>query len=70
MGGSAVIYAATKRLARKLALPLTLEPKLAPARTGREPPTHSLDESPLELAFVCAVVIVLKLVYGLDGRKR
>jgi RNA polymerase I-specific transcription initiation factor RRN7 len=70
LGGDATLYTATKRAARMLKLPLTLEPRLAPARGGRAPPTHALDEAPPELALMGAAVVVLKLAYGLDGHKR
>ena len=54
-------------------MPLTLHPSLAPAlvqRRGTDPRRHKSDNVPPELALVGALVVVLKLVYGLDGRER
>ena len=37
---------------------------------GHEPQFHKLDNAPVEVALAATVVIVVKLVYGLDGTKR
>jgi len=35
-----------------------------------DPETHKFDNVPPEIALIAAVVVVLRLVYGLDGKKR
>jgi RNA polymerase I-specific transcription initiation factor RRN7 len=60
----------TKRIARELALPLTLHAVLAPQleRTrALDPKAFALDGIPPELALVGAAIVALKLVYGLSG---
>lgn len=74
----AILYALAKRLAKSpLSLPLTLHPYwLLPALLQEDysekykPSRHKSDNVPPELAFISCVVVVLKLVYGLDGRQR
>lgn len=68
-----MLYKLTKRLAHILSLPLTLHHSLAPAlksRRKRDPDSHKFDSVPPELAFVATCIVVLKMVYGLDGKKR
>lgn len=69
---TAVVYQHAKRLARVLGLPLVLHRALAPT-LGPAPAqamTHKLDDVAPEVALVACVIVVLKLVYGLDGQPR
>lgn len=69
----AVLYVHTKSLARMLSLPLTLHRVLAPPLVrlrADDPESHQLDDVPPEVALLAAALIVLKMVYGLDGRPR
>lgn len=62
-----------KTLAGYLSLPLTLHHTLAPtlvALKKDDPETHKFDNLPPEVALIATVVIVLRLVYGLDGKRR
>ena len=73
MSYSATLYMLTKRLAHILTLPLTLHHTLAPGLerlTAHDPLRHSYDNAPPEVSFVSAAIMVLKMVYGLDGRPR
>lgn len=70
---TATLYKLTKRLAYILSLPLTLHHSLAPAlksRNNRDADSHKFDNVPPELAFAATCIVVLKMVYGLDGKKR
>lgn len=70
---TATLYTLTKRLAHVLSLPLTLHHTLAPGLAQikrRDPEIHKYDNVPPELALVATAVIVLKMVYGLDGKVR
>lgn len=63
----------TKALGRVLSLPLTLHHSLAPTLKRvkqRDPDSHKYDSVPPEVAFVATSVIILKMVYGLDGSAR
>ncbi|KAL0949478.1 hypothetical protein HGRIS_009531 [Hohenbuehelia grisea] len=73
MGGTPSLYILTKRLAYILSLPLTLHHSLAPGLKklkARDPDFHKYDDVPPELALAAAVIIVLKMIYGLDGKPR
>jgi RNA polymerase I-specific transcription initiation factor RRN7 len=73
LGGTAVTYMLTKRVANLLELPLTLHHSLAPKLAklkAQDPESHVYDNAPPEVSLMCAVVIVLKMVYGLDGQAR
>ncbi|KAJ3989701.1 hypothetical protein F5890DRAFT_1570321 [Lentinula detonsa] len=73
MGGTPTLYAMTKRLSQRLFLPLTLHQILAPKiqrLQPRDPQTHNLDNAPAEATLLAAVIVVLKMVYGLDGVRR
>lgn len=70
---TATLYNLTKRLAYILSLPLTLHYSLAPSlkQVGvRDPDSHKYDNIPPELAFLATCIVVLKMVYGLDGNPR
>ncbi|KAH7914201.1 hypothetical protein BJ138DRAFT_1144338 [Hygrophoropsis aurantiaca] len=72
-GGAPTLYALTKRLGHILSLPLTLHHSLAPTlrRIKRDDPeSHKFDNVPPELALAATTIIVLKCVYGLDGKAR
>lgn len=63
----------SKRLGMVLSIPNTLHHSLAPvlkAYKRYSPKFHKMDDVPVEVALVSTVIIVLKLVYGLDGIKR
>lgn len=65
----AMLYMLSKRLASVLSIPLTLHSSLAPGlekRTNR----HQEDNAPAEVGLLAAMMIVLKMVYGLDGNER
>lgn len=68
-----MLYSLTKRLGDVLSLPLTLHYSLSPdlVRLAKSHPgSHKYDNVPPELALAITTVIVLKLVYGLDGTRR
>ncbi|KAL1743761.1 hypothetical protein HDZ31DRAFT_40258 [Schizophyllum fasciatum] len=73
MGGTPVLYSLTKRLASVLSLPLTAHRSMAPGLAAvrkRDPESHQYDDVPPEVALLAATIVVLKMVYGLDGRAR
>ncbi|KAG6857092.1 hypothetical protein H0H87_009653 [Tephrocybe sp. NHM501043] len=68
-----MLYRLTKRLGQILSLPLTLHHTLAPGLEKRrtyDPERHVYDNVAPEVSLMAAGMIVLKLVYGLDGRPR
>lgn len=68
-----MLYNLTKTVAHVLSLPLTLHHTLAsnlPQSRDYDPQSAKFDNVPPEVGFIAAVVIVLKMVYGLDGRER
>jgi RNA polymerase I-specific transcription initiation factor RRN7 len=69
---SAVLYSLGKTVAHVLSLPLALHHTLAPrlALKGDDPDSYKYDNVPPELALLVTVIIVLKMVYGLDGQPR
>jgi RNA polymerase I-specific transcription initiation factor RRN7 len=70
---SAVLYDLAKTVAHVLSLPLALHHTLAPRLAhlkDDDPDSHKYDNVPPELALLVAVIIVLKMVYGLDGKLR
>jgi RNA polymerase I-specific transcription initiation factor RRN7 len=67
---SAVLYNLGKTVAHVLSLPLALHHTLAPRLKDDDPESRKYDNAPPELALFVAVVIVLKMVYGLDGQTR
>jgi len=69
----AVLYNLGKTVAQVLSLPLALHHALAPRLAHLkedDPDSHKYDNIPPELALLVAVIIVLKMVYGLDGQAR
>ncbi|KAF5390663.1 hypothetical protein D9757_002714 [Collybiopsis confluens] len=73
MGGTPTLYALTKRLSHRLSLPLALHKSLVPKLLqieSREAQTRRYDNAPVEGSLLAAVIVVLKMVYGLDGENR
>ncbi|KAJ4481643.1 hypothetical protein C8J55DRAFT_535845 [Lentinula edodes] len=73
MGGTPTLYAMTKSLSHRLSLPMVLHQSLAPKMQNlkaRDPQTHNLDNAPVEASLLATVIVVLKMVYGLDGERR
>ncbi|KAF9569285.1 hypothetical protein CPC08DRAFT_623499 [Agrocybe pediades] len=73
MGGTPVLYRLTKRLASALSVPLTLHWTLSPGLVkikGSDPSRHRYDNAPPEVGLLASLIIVTKLVYGLDGQPR
>ncbi|KAI0349413.1 hypothetical protein OH77DRAFT_1499561 [Trametes cingulata] len=71
--GTPTLYVLTKKLARLVSIPLTLHRSLAPALVRdkkRDPTFHKQDSAVPEVALVAAVIVVMKMVYGLDGSPR
>lgn len=69
----APLYDLSKKLGAVLSIPNTLHYTLAPmlrADGVYEPKFHKMDNVPVEVALASTVIIVMKLVYGLDGSKR
>ena len=68
-----MLYMLSKQLAKVLSIPLMLHPSLAPGLSKRrrgDPDRHKSDRAPAEVGLLSAVIIVLKMMYGLDGNKR
>ena len=68
-----MLYLLSKTVAHVLSLPLTLHHTLAPCLEhlkDDDHDSHKFDNVPPELALLVAVIIVLKMVYGLDGQAR
>ncbi|KAJ7094679.1 hypothetical protein B0H15DRAFT_775984 [Mycena belliarum] len=73
LGGTPTLYKLTKRLSSVLELPLVLHQSLAPRlrrNKARDPEFHQYDSIAPELAFLATAIVVLKMVYGLDGKPR
>lgn len=69
----AMLYMLSKRVAKMLSIPLTLHWSLAPGLSKRrrgDPDRHQSDNAPAEVGLLAAVMIVLKMMYGLDGNER
>lgn len=68
-----VFYHMTKTFADMLRIPLTLHPSLSTQvvdTSGKLLTMQRGDNIPVELALICAIILLLKLIYGLDGRLR
>ncbi|KDQ64561.1 hypothetical protein JAAARDRAFT_52507 [Jaapia argillacea MUCL 33604] len=74
LGGTPTLYNLTKSVSRTLSLNLTIHyslgPQLEKLRHTDPDFYHKYDNVPPEAALVAAVVVVLKMTYGLDGRER
>jgi RNA polymerase I-specific transcription initiation factor RRN7 len=69
----ATLYVLTKKLSRILSVTLTLHRTLSPVLRRIkpfDPEYHKYDNAPVEVSLAAAVIVVLKLIYGLDGKKR
>lgn len=69
----ATLYILAKKLAKILSLTLSLHPSLSPTLKRvkqRDPEYHKYDSAPAEVSLAATVVVVLKLVYGLDEKQR
>ena len=69
----APLYVWAKRIARLVSIPLTLHKILVPAlkRTKKEDPAfHKHDNAIPEVSLVATVIVVMKMVYGMDGKSR
>ena len=70
---SAVLYTMSKKLAEILSLPLVMHNISAPRLRflkQNDPKVHKSDNVPPEVVFISTAIVVIKLVYGLDGRTR
>ena len=69
----ATLYTLAKKIAKQLSLTLTLHYSLSPGlkkSNVTDPDYHKYDNAPVEVSLMSAVIIALKLAYGLDGHKR
>lgn len=70
---SATLYILTKKVARVISIPLMLHNSVAsplPRAKQRDPVGHKYDNAVPEVSLLATVIVVLKMVYGLDGRAR
>ena len=70
---TAVLYVMSKKLAQILSLPLVLHNISAPRLRGlkqHDPKVHKSDNAAPEVALVSTAIVILRLIYGLDGRTR
>ncbi|PPQ98550.1 hypothetical protein CVT24_004041 [Panaeolus cyanescens] len=73
MGGTPLLYVVTKRVMSVVSAPLTLHGSLAPVlQTKRswEAKRNQYDNAPVEVSLIAAMIVGLKMIYGLDGRER
>ncbi|RDX55592.1 hypothetical protein OH76DRAFT_1338779 [Lentinus brumalis] len=71
--GPPTLYVMTKKLAHVVSIPLTLHRSLAPELVRKkksDPAYHKHDSAVPEVALIAAVIVVMKMVYGLDGKPR
>ena len=69
----ATLYCLAKVVGHTCSLPLTLHPKitpLLPQLKQTDPKSHKGDNVAPELALIASAIVVLKMVYGLDGLER
>ncbi|KIO12719.1 hypothetical protein M404DRAFT_123763 [Pisolithus tinctorius Marx 270] len=66
--GTPMLYSLSKQLGSVLSLPISLHHSLAPVPSGVESRMH-YNALP-EVALASSAIVVLKLVYGLDGKRR
>ena len=67
------MYILTKKLSHVISLTLALHRSLSPTLKRikpLDPEYHKLDNAPVEVSLSAAIIVVLKIIYGLDGRKR
>ncbi|KAK2466277.1 hypothetical protein APHAL10511_001919 [Amanita phalloides] len=68
--GTPTLYTLARRILQVLALPLTLHTSIMPNAPDTSYEKHGLKNAPIEATFAAAIIIVLKLIYGLDGKAR
>ncbi|TCD69659.1 hypothetical protein EIP91_006676 [Steccherinum ochraceum] len=71
--GTPALYTLVKKVAKVVDVPLTLHHSLAPPLSrskAKDPFRHKFDSVPVEVSLACTTIVVLKLVYGLDGSAR
>ncbi|KZT74365.1 hypothetical protein DAEQUDRAFT_660695 [Daedalea quercina L-15889] len=71
--GTPTLYVLTKKVARVLSVPLTLHRTLSSPLhrvKKKDPIWHKYDSAVPEVSLIATVIIVLKMVYGLDGSSR
>ncbi|KAF8621574.1 hypothetical protein AX15_007600 [Amanita polypyramis BW_CC] len=68
--GTPTVYGMAKRLLQVLSVPLVLHPSIAPSPPDTKLEKHRYENAPMEVTFVAVIIMVLKLVYGLDGKGR
>ncbi|KAI6034341.1 hypothetical protein BKA83DRAFT_4188557 [Pisolithus microcarpus] len=66
--GTPMLYTLSKRLGNVLSLSLSVHHSLVPLPSDIE--SHKRYNAPPEVALASTVVVVLKLIYGLDGKRR
>jgi hypothetical protein len=69
----ATLYYLAKRLGKIISLTLTLHYSLSPLLKRmkmRDPEHHKYDNAPPEVALIATVIVMLKLAYGFDGKRR
>ncbi|KAI6134931.1 hypothetical protein EV401DRAFT_2085234 [Pisolithus croceorrhizus] len=66
--GTPMLYTLSKRLGNVLSLSISLHHSLAPLPSDVE--SHKYYNAPPEVALASIVIVVLKLIYGLDGKRR
>lgn len=66
--GTPMLYTLSKRLGNVLSLSLSVHHSLVPLPSDVE--SHKRYNAPPEVALASTVVVVLKLIYGLDGKRR
>lgn len=64
-----MLYVLTKRVGNVLPLGLSLQGSSALSRS-RDVDIQKHDNPPPEIALVATAIVVLKFVYGLDGKQR
>lgn len=69
IANAAMVYRLAKRTANVLSIRLTLHSSLSP-EGDEDTARQQYDNGPPEVALVACIIIVLKLVYGLDGQER
>ncbi|KAF8351379.1 hypothetical protein F5887DRAFT_1069097 [Amanita rubescens] len=68
--GTPTLYALTKRLLQVLPVSLVLHPSVIPNTLDTNYEKHGREIVPIEVTFIAAIIIVLKMTYGLDGTAR
>ena len=70
---TALMYVMAKRIGIDRNVPLGLHSSLTPGVRrvkGNEPRGHVFDSVPVEVKMMSVLIMVMKMVYGLDGQTR